>query len=194
MMCQFYRYTGKRQYLHAAQPAVAAFLKLQNPNGSWPAYMGNEKASRIEGFAEHAVMALADYYSLRPDKQLRQALDRATAYVFGDGKDLRVDGESSLALYGLAVLAEKTGEKRYAEIALSALERLRQFQNHSPDPIGRGDMMAEWGVNNPEGSKGTGRPAQFLVQTRPLTPSSFLAYGQPAMAAVARFVGSGKQA
>jgi hypothetical protein len=194
MMCQFYRYTGALKYLDAAQPAVAAFVKLQNANGSWPAYMGNLKASRIKGFVEHAVMALADYYSLRPAKDLWQVLDRAITWVFGDGAEPKVDGETSLALYGLATLAEHTGERRYAELAKRALERLHALQNRSPDPIGRGDMMAEWGVNNPEGSKGTGRPEQFLEQTRPLAPGSLLAYGQPAMAAIARFIEPGKPA
>jgi len=186
MMCQFYRYTGKQQYLEAAQPAVAAFLEFQNTNGSWPAYMGDMERSRIEGFVEHAVMALADYYAICREKPVRQALDRAIAYLFGDGKDFKVDGETPLALFGLAVLAEEAPEKRYAELARSALEKLRRAQNRSPDPIGRGDMMAEWGVNNPETAKDTGRPAQFLGQTRPLTPSAILAYGQPAMAAVSR--------
>jgi hypothetical protein len=46
--------------------------------------------------------------------------------------------------------------------------------------------MAQWGVNNPDGALGTGRPTQFLGQTRPLIPSCILAYGSPALAAIAR--------
>jgi hypothetical protein len=194
MMCQFYLYTGQDKYLRAARPAVEAFTRLQNPNGSWPAYMGNLQQSRIEGFVEHVVMGLADYYAIRPEKRVLQALDKALEYLFGDGTDPRVDGETPLALYGLAVLAEISGRGHYAELARNALEKLYAAQNHSPDPLGQGDLMAAWGIHNPQAAGDTGRPPQFLEQTRPLTPSGILAYGQPALAAVARNAAKSKEA
>jgi hypothetical protein len=48
----------------------------------------------------------------------------------------------------------------------------------------RGDLWAEWGVNQP-GAKVPGRPPQFLGQTRPLSPVSILAYGQECLGVVA---------
>jgi hypothetical protein len=45
MMCQFYLHTGVPTYLEAGRPAVAAFRKRQNPNGSWPAYLANQKTA-----------------------------------------------------------------------------------------------------------------------------------------------------
>ncbi len=187
MMCQFYQYTGEPSYLKAGRAPAEAFLRLQNINGSWPAYLGNLKQPRLEGFVEHVVMALADYYSLRPDGAVRKSLDRALVYLFGEDGDKKPDeGESPLALYGLAQLAAKTGENKYAAVARKVLDKLCASQNLSPDPMGRADMMAQWGVNNSDGAKETGRPAQFLGQTRPLIPSSILAYGSPAVAAIAR--------
>ena len=187
MMCQFYQYTGEPLYLDRAKAPVEAFLQLQNPDGTWPAYLGNLKQPRIVGFVEHAVMALADYYSLRPDEPVRKSLDKALVYLFGEHGDRKPDeGESGLALYALAQLAAKTGEKKYAATAEKVLTKLCTAQNLSVDPMGRGDFMAQWGVNNPEAAKGTGRPAQFLGQTRPLVPSCLLAYASPAVAVIAR--------
>lgn len=186
MMCQFYQYTGEAPYLDAAKAPSEALLQLQNPNGSWPAYLGNLKQPRLEGFVEHVVMALADYYSLRPDQRARDSLDRAVVYLFGmDGDGKPDEGECPLALYALAQLAAKTGEKRYAATASKVLSKLCASQNLSPDLTGRGDLMAQWGVNNSAAAKGTGRAAQFLGQTRPLIPSCILAYGSPALAAIA---------
>jgi hypothetical protein len=183
MMCRFHLHTASEPYLAAARPAVAAFRKLQNVNGSWPAYLGNMKQPRIEGFVEHAVMALADYYAIEPAPELRQAIDRALAYLFGEGK---VDpGESGLGLYALAVMREATGEPKYAATARLVLEKLRDHLNLSPDPYGRGDLWAGWGPNGSEG-----RPPQLLGQTRPLAPATLLAYGQPAMAALESLLGS----
>jgi hypothetical protein len=95
-------------------------------------------------------------------------------------------GESPLALYALAVLSERTGKNQYATVAGSVLDKLHAAWNFSTDPYGRGDPWAQWGVNNPDGAKGTGRPLQFLGQTRPLSPSCILAYGQDCIAAIAK--------
>ena len=185
MVCQFYLHTGASAYLDAAQPAVASFCKLQNPNGSWPAYLANQRQPRIEGFVEHAVMALADYYSIRKAPQVRQAIDRALVYLFGEGGDGKVDtGESALALYALASMAAATGESRYSRTALKVLDKLRDHLNLSPDTLGRGDLWAEWGPNTTDTPGGANRPAQLLGQTRPLAPATLLAYGQPAMAVI----------
>jgi hypothetical protein len=186
MMCQFHTYTGQTAYLQAARPAVDAFLKLQNPNGSWPAYMGNAKNSRIEGFVEHAVMALADYYSINGDADVLKSLDRALAYLYKDADRARVEvGEAPLALYGLAILFAKTGNARYARTIQAVIDKVRRDQNLSADPLGRGDVMATWEIHNAEGAKGTGRPAQFVGQTRPLVPAGLLAYAQASLVALA---------
>jgi hypothetical protein len=83
-------------------------------------------------------------------------------------------------------MAQMTGKARYLEIAKSCLRKLREKQNQSPDPEIRGDLWAEWGVNNAAISKVTGRPPQFLGQTRPLSPACLLAYSQPCLNAIAK--------
>ena len=186
IMCQYHAYTGDDRYRKATQAPAEAFLKLQNPNGSWPAYMGNSQQPRTEGFVEHVLVALADYYTLTGDERSRVAIDKAFAHLFGEKDDFQVDsGETPLALYALGVMAQRTHQPRYLEIAKSCLRKLRANQNQSPDPEIRGDLWAGWGVNNPAGAERTGRPPQFLGQTRPLSPSCLLAYSQPCLSAIA---------
>ena len=186
MMCHFYAYTGDAQYLKAAQAPAEAFLKIQNPDGSWPAYMGNLQQSRLVGFVEHVLVALADYFVATGDPRLPRAIDKACTHLFGEGDDFQVDsGETPLALYALAVMAHRTGKTRYLDIAKVCLRKLRANQNLSRDPAIRGDLWAGWGVNNMEISKDTGRPPQFLGQTRPLSPACLLAYGQSCLCPIA---------
>ncbi len=187
MMCQFYSYSGQAQYLNAAQVPAETLLNLQNPNGSWWAYLDRSPENNIEGFVEHVVVALADYYAIRPEGEILKALDRALVYLFGGNDEKPVDvGETPLVLYALAVLAETTGMPRYAALAAGILGKLHDKLNLYSDPYGRGDSWASWGVNNPEMAQSTGRPAQFLGQTRPLTPACTLAYGQQCLGAIAR--------
>jgi len=183
MMCQFYSYTGEQRFLAATEGPADTLLKYQNPNGSWPAYLGNPEKRQITGFTDHAVMALADFYALTGNERCREPLERACQYLssaggVADGMDV-----SPLAIYGLAVFSAKTGDPRPRKAALNALQKLRATQDRSPDPYGRGDTWAEWGVNKPEGSKETRRPPQFLGQTRPVTVGFVLSYGQPSLAA-----------
>jgi hypothetical protein len=182
MMCEFYRYAGEQRFLAAAKVPAEILLKYQNPNGSWPTYLGNPEKKTITGFTDHAVMALADFYSLTGDESYREPLERACEYATGaegiaDGTDV-----SPLTIYGMAVFSNKIGSLRFAAAALNALKKQRATQDLSADPYGRGDTWAEWGVNNPEAAKGAGRPPQFLGQTRPLTVGFLLSYGQPAFA------------
>lgn len=184
MMCEFYRYAGEQRFLAAAKVPAEILLKHQNPNGSWPAYLGNPEKKEITGFTDHAVMALADFYSLTGDDSCLEPLERACHYVTGaeaiaDGMDV-----SPLTIYGMAMFSEETGNQPCAAAALNALKKLRASQDLSADPYGRGDTWAEWGVNNPGAAKGTGRPPQFLSQTRPVTVGFVLSYGQPAFAAL----------
>ncbi|MGD0921101.1 MAG: hypothetical protein ABSA70_04965 [Terriglobia bacterium] len=185
MMCQFRRYTGEQRFLAATEVPLKTLLKFQNPNGSWPAYLGNVNKPQITGFIDHAMMALADYYAMTDDRPCLEALERAFRYVIGPHGIAESMDVSPLALQGLAVLAEKTGNPQYREAVLSALKKIRTIQDRSPDPYGRGDTWAEWGVNNPEGAKGTGRPPQFLGQTRPVTVGLILSYAQPSLAIIA---------
>ncbi len=184
MMCEYYRYTGAQKYFEAARAPMATLLKYQNPNGSWPAYLGNPERREITGFTDHAVMALADCYAVTGEKRCRESLERAREYIstpegVTDGMDV-----SPLTVYGMAVLFEKTGDSRYRDAVLRAFGKLCKTQDLSPDPYGRGDTWAEWGVNNPDGAKGTGRPPQFLGQTRPGSVGFVLSYGQPSLAAI----------
>ena len=186
MMCQYYAYTGDAQYLKAAQAPMEAFLKIQNPDGGWPAYMGNIQQPRTEGFVEHALVALTDYYALTGDTRLPPAIDKAFAHLFGEGDDFQVDsGETPLALYALGLMAQRTGKARYLDIAETCLRKLRANQNRSPDPVIRGDLWAGWGVTKAAESKGTNRPLQFLGQTRPLSPACLLGYSQPCLGPIA---------
>ena len=191
MMCEFHKYSGAQRFLAATEAPVTTLLKHQNTNGSWPAYLGNPGKPTASGFTDHAIMALADYYAMRDDGRCLAALERAFQYVTspeGVGESMDV---APLTLYGLAVLAEKTGAPRYAEAVLAAFGKIRDSQNRSPDPYGRGDTWAEWGVNNPEGARGTGRPPQFLGQTRPVSVGFILSYGQPSLAMVSKRSTSG---
>jgi hypothetical protein len=186
MMCEFHKYTGEERFLAASRISAEILLKYQNADGSWPAYLGNPERRNITGFTDHALMALADYYAMTDDRRCLEPLERAFKYVTGpDGMGESMD-VAPLALYGLAILFEKTGNQRDAEAVLAGFEKIRKSQNRSPDPYGRGDIWAEWGVNNPEGAKGTGRPPQFLGQTRPVSVGFILAYGQPSLAMIAK--------
>lgn len=187
VMCQFHSHTGANKYLDAARPAVAALLRLQNADGGWPAYLGDMTKPRIEGFVEHALVALADYYSITSEQSVRTALDRAISHLFPPATDWQADrGESPLALHALGVLAEKTGRDDYARLAGELLSKLNRDLNLAPDPRVRGDLWAGWGVNDARPAKVPGRPPQFLGQTRPLSPSSILAYGQQCLAFIKR--------
>ena len=189
MMCQFYEYTGQQEYLSAAEAPVQAFLKLQRPNGSWLAYMGNLQAPKEEGFVEHAIMALANYYAVTKKQEVVGPLNRALYYTFGNKGEIRgAIGEAPLAVYGLAVLASETGQQHYLDVACNVLTAFYDAQKRGDNPacIGRGDYWAEWGVNNPQAAKGTGRPPQFLGETRPLSPGCVLAYGQQILAPLAK--------
>ncbi len=186
MMCQFYNVNGDKDYLEAAAAPVSAFLKLQNANGSWPAYMANLRQPRIEGFVEHVIMALADYYSIFKQPEVLKALDNALFYTFGNNGEIKgAIGEAGLAVYGLAVLANQTGNPHYLQMAQNVLKGLYDAQDRNPDSIGRGDVWSTWGVNNPEEAGKTGRPPQFLGQTRPLSPGCILAYSQQVLAPLA---------
>jgi hypothetical protein len=185
MMCRFHTALGNEAYLAAARPAADALLGLQNADGGWPAYLANMGKPRIEGFVEHVIMALADYWEITRDERVPPALDRAFEHLFPAKTAWKADpGESSLALHGLMIMARQTGRAAYAATAGEILRQLSQFQNLSSDPRIRGDLWAEWGANQP-GSKVPGRPPQFLGQTRPLSPVSILAYGQECLGVIA---------
>ena len=148
--------------------------------------MGNSGQPRIEGFIEHVLVALADCYEVTQDARLPGAMEKAFVHLFGEDNNFQVDsGETPLALYALGAMARQTGKARYLEIAKTCLRKLRASQNQSPDLAIRGDLWAQWGVNNSAASKGTGRPAQFLGQTRPLSPACLLAYSQPCLRPIA---------
>lgn len=192
VMCRFCTHSGQPKYLDAARPAVETLLRLQDAGGGWPAYLADMTKSRLEGFVEHAMLALADYYVLTGDARVRTALDRAIAHLFPRDKDWQADpGESPLALHTLGILAQKSGQPEYALLARELLEKLRQHLNLSPDPRARGDLWAGWGVNEAGGAKVPGRPPQLLGQTRPLSPSSILAFGQECLASITRLQPSG---
>ena len=184
MMCEFYKYTGQPKFLSAAELPLQTLLKYQNENGSWPAYLGNPDRRQISGFTDHAMMAIADFFAMRDDRRCLEPLERAFQYFSSPAGIAESLDVSPLGLFGVAVLAEKTGERRYANAVVDGLKKIRKDQNTSSDPYGRGDNWALWGVNNPEGAKGTGRPPQFLEQTRPLSVGFNLSYGQPAWAMV----------
>jgi PcRGLX-like N-terminal RIFT barrel domain len=186
MMCQFHLATGRAEYLEATHAAARTLLDLQKSNGGWPAYLANPMHD-IEGFVEHVAMALADYYAISRDKKVLEAVDRAMDYLFGSKGEKDADpGESPLAVYCLGVLATVTEQRKYADLAANILEKMGRHLSHSDDPYTRGDSFAHWGVNNPEGARGSNRPSQFLGQTRPLVPASNLAYSQPCLGAIAR--------
>ncbi len=182
MLCEFHKYTGAPKYLPAAEVAAGILLKYQNADGSWPAYLGNPERRTISGFADHALMALADFYSVTGAERCVEPLDRACRYVFGAAGIENAMDVSPLSMFGAALFSAKSGRRQHGEDSVKALVKLRSMENRSPDPYGRGDTWAEWGVNEPERAKGTGRPPQFLGQTRPGAVGFVLSFGQPALA------------
>lgn len=182
MLCRFHDYTGKQEYLNAAQAPAEAFLKVQNADGSWPAYMLAKDRPRAPGFVDHVIAALSDFYvSGGKPARVRKALDAALAWQFASG-DLAVP----LVAYGLANLAAATGEDAYRDQAARILDYLDANQNRDPEePFGRGQVgWSAFAVNNPEEAHLSGRPRQFTGQTRPLMPGFILAYAQSAAAVV----------
>ncbi|HNY38855.1 MAG TPA: hypothetical protein PKJ41_00610 [Bryobacteraceae bacterium] len=182
MMCQFYNYTGRKEFLKAATAPAGALLRVQNKDGSWPAYMLAMDRPRAAGFVDHAIAALADYYAAagRPPA-VQKALDAAIDWQFASG-----DLEVALVAYGLAVLAWTTGAQRYRDLAKRILDHMDSHQNRDErEPYGRGQVgWSSYGVNNGKQAGNAGRPRQFLGQARPLTPGFILAYAQPAAAVV----------
>jgi len=85
------------------------------------------------------------------------------------------------------VLAARTGKPNYLEVAANVMKTLHEAQEkgNNQASIGAGDYWARWGVNNEKDSQGTGRPAQFLGQTRALSPGCVLAYAQQILAPLA---------
>lgn len=183
MMCQFHQYTGRAEFLEAARAPADALLRIQNADGSWPAYMAAPDRPKAPGFVDHAIAALADYYvTAGKPEPVRKALDSALQWQFASG-DLAVP----LVAFGLTMLAWSTEDAGYRTRLAQLLDHLDTAQNRSPDPYGRGQIgWADYGVNNPAGSAGTGRPRQFLGQGRPLTPGFVLAYAQPGAALLSR--------
>jgi len=178
MMTQFYRYTGDSKYLEAARRPAEALIRLQKPDGSWAAYLGEPEKPHGGSFPEHAIMALADYFDATGDERVLPVLRKALTWAFPEsGK--RVAGmvsEAPLSLVGVAVMGEHTGEATFAEIAENVFRLLDTTQNRSPDLIARGDWWATYEVHNAPEAKDSDRPPQFCYQSRPLAPATVLAY------------------
>ena len=169
-MCRLHTHAGERRYLDAARPAADALVRLQNPDGGWPAYLADMTKPRIEGFVEHAMLALADFYVITGDARVRKTLDRAIAHLFPRGTDWKADpGESPLALHALGVLADKTGQAEYALIARELFEKLHRNLNLSPDARARGDLWAAWGGER-------GRRSEGPRQTQPTARADSAAF------------------
>jgi hypothetical protein len=182
MMCQFYQATNRAEYLESTHLPAQTLVRFQKANGGWPAYLGNPRQT-IEGFVEHIAMALADYYAITRDDAVLKTLDRAIEYLFGRNGEKDPDpGESSLALYSLAVLGNVTGDPKYVRLGTAVLDKLHAQLDMRVGPVGRGDPWTQWGINNRAGAP-AGREAQLLGQTRPLSPVSNLAYAQPLLGA-----------
>jgi hypothetical protein len=188
MMCQFYLYTGERKYLDAARGPAEALIKLQKPDGTWSAYLAEPERPHGGTFVEHAIAAIADYAQASGDARALETLKRSLQWAFTDGGN-KLGGataEAGLTMYGAAIACELTGDASWAGIVENAFRLLDKSQNRSPDPIGRGDFWATWGVNNPAAASDAGRPPQFTYQSRPLAPGTTLAYAPRALWIIAR--------
>ena len=190
MMCKFYQYTEDQRYLDAARAPAQALLKLQRPDGSWYAFGEMpDRPSTEAGFVEHGIMGLANYYQITKDPNLVEPLNRALVWTFGDkGEIKQAIGEAPLAVYGLAILAIETGKKHYCDVGANVLQAFYAAQQNGNNTkcLGRGDYWAIWGLNDPKTSEWTGRPPQFLGETRPLNPGCVLAYAQQMMLPLAK--------
>jgi hypothetical protein len=180
IVSQCFLHTGETKYLTAAKNAAEVLLTKQNPDGSWPAYLDDPEG--IKGFIEHAAVALADYWQIQEDPRLPGAIKKALTYALANNSASPFDkSEGPLAFYAAAIAGEKTGDPEYATFAEKAFALLVKAQDLSPDPIGRGDNWAEWGVYNPTQAKDLNRQPQLLEQTRPMVPAELLAYTPPAL-------------
>jgi rhamnogalacturonyl hydrolase YesR len=185
MMTTFYRYTGDKRFLEAAKAPAEALLKTQRADGSWSKYLS--KPNDPAGFVEHAIMAVADYYDVTKDERLLPVITKALQwYLPKDGAESKgMTSDLPLLMSGLDVAYRATKDPKYVRCAKNVYALLDRSQNRSPSDIGRGDFWASWGVNETEKSAPYGRPPQFLYQTRPLGPSTLLAYGTMAMRCIA---------
>jgi hypothetical protein len=184
VLCQCYFHTGESRYLTAARPLVETLLQKQNPDGSWPAYLDDPEG--IKGFIEHAAIALTDYSQAKEDPRLSGAIKKALVYALSNTDPAFDKSEGPLAFYAVAIAGEKTGDPEYTVLAEKAFALLVKAQNLSPDPVGRGDNWAEWGVYNPTQAKGLNRAPQLLEQSRPMVPAELLSYTPPALWLLAR--------
>jgi len=190
MMTQFYRYTGEKKYIELAQQIVETFIKLQKPDGSWPGFFNKPEGPPHPTFTEHAIMALGDYFDLTKDEKILPVLKKALAWVFPDnGKGVKDIDAIGLALYGLAIVGEYTGEPIFSEIALNVFQILDKKQNRSQDPICRGDWYPIYEIHNKEQAEDSGRPPQFCNQSRPLIPATVLAYSSRCLWFLAKYKG-----
>jgi hypothetical protein len=180
ILSQCYLHSGEVKYLQAAKLAAEVLLQKQNPDGSWPAYLDDPEG--IKGFTEHAAVGLADYWQAAADPRLAGAIKKALVYTLANRAASPFDkSEGPLAFYAAAIAGEKTGDPEYTAMAAKAFGLLVKAQDRSPDPIGRGDNWAEWGVYNPTQAEGLNRPPQLLEQTRPMVPAELLAYTPSAL-------------
>lgn len=191
MMTTFYRYTDDRRYLEAAKPPADALLKTQREDGSWSKYLSKPKDPA--GFVEHAILAVADYYDLTKEERFLPVITKALAWYLPKDADrlepTTMTSDVPLLMLGLDVAARATKEEEYVRWAKKVYTLLDQSQNRSPDPNARGEFWPGWAINEPEKSRGTGRPPQFVGQARPLGPSTLLAYGPMAMCCIAKAEG-----
>ncbi len=189
MMITYYRYTGDKRYAEAAKAPAEALMKTQRPDGSWSKYLA--KPNDPAGFVDHVILAAADYYGATKDERMLPVITKSLEWYLPKNADecAGMTSDAPLIMIGLDAAWRATRDPRYVEWAKKVYARLDKSQNRSPDPIGRGDFWAGWGANEPEKSAGMGRPPQFTDQTRPLGPSTMLAYGPMAMKCIAEAAG-----
>jgi hypothetical protein len=184
ILSQCYLHTGDSKYLKSAKNSAEILLQKQNPDGSWPAYLNDPEG--IKGFIEHAALGLADYWQAQEDPRLPASIKKALVYALSNTNPPFDKSEGPLAFYAAAIAGEKTGNPEYTTLARKAFALLVKAQDLSPDPVGRGDNWAEWGVFNPTSAKGLNRAPQLLEQTRPMAPAELLAYTPSALWLLAR--------
>ncbi len=134
-MVQLYQATWDETYKKSADRIMEIYLKGQNADGSFfenynpmtGEWSGEKHQLYMSNYAVPAIMA---YHELTQDKEVLSALEKATHFLAGSGKDAVTN-----VINALAYLYLVTGNAEYVQIAEEGMKYLLSQQQVSSDPL-----------------------------------------------------------